>query len=332
MKKENNNASSFKFEAFKAIAQSSEKSLLKYITSQLPSLYGKENVIATNDYVFAKGEVPVMLVSHLDTVHRSLPSQVFYDRDEGVIWSPQGIGGDDRCGVYSILSIICDKAKNKQKLPSVIFTTQEEVGCVGAKKAAKELVDKVKGINFLIELDRKGYDDAVFYSCDNPEFEKFVLGYGFKKQIGSVSDISQLSPAWGMASVNFSTGVYNCHTTSEIIYVDEMMETIDKVIKILDTKDLKFYEYKEKKLYTSPKTTTPTTYNYEQESIFSNYGYYEGGDEFDSYDDYLYGNKKSKKKTVVAHNSDSDMVDASLITCDTPYETKNPFFYHTQLN
>ena len=48
-----------------------------------------------------------------------------------VAMSPQGIGGDDRCGVWMILQIL--RTANCH----VLFCEDEEVGCVGAKKFTK---------------------------------------------------------------------------------------------------------------------------------------------------------------------------------------------------
>ena len=53
-------------------------------------------------FLYAEGTVPVLLVAHLDTVHRTQPETICYSADGTVMMSPQGIGGDDRAGVYMI--------------------------------------------------------------------------------------------------------------------------------------------------------------------------------------------------------------------------------------
>ena len=57
-------------------------------------------------YLYAEGTIPVLLVAHMDTVHRQPVEQVCYSADGAVAMSPQGIGGDDRCGVWIILQIL----------------------------------------------------------------------------------------------------------------------------------------------------------------------------------------------------------------------------------
>ena len=57
-------------------------------------------------YLYAEGTIPVLLAAHMDTVHRQPVEQICYSADGAVAMSPQGIGGDDRCGVWMILQIL----------------------------------------------------------------------------------------------------------------------------------------------------------------------------------------------------------------------------------
>lgn len=180
-------------------------------------------------FLYAPGDIPFMLVAHLDTVHHQLPKNVFFDNEQQVMWSPQGIGGDDRAGVYGILKVL-EKCK-----PHVLFLHDEEIGGVGASIATRYL--DLPDVNFMIEFDRKGKDDAVFYDCGNEVFKEHILSFGFKEQFGSFSDISVLSPEWDIASVNLSIGYYNAHTTNEFIRVNEVNEVVEKTIKILENSD-----------------------------------------------------------------------------------------------
>ena len=48
-------------------------------------------------FILVPGEAPVLLVAHLDTVHRQQVKTICWSNK---IWmSPQGIGGDDRCEI-----------------------------------------------------------------------------------------------------------------------------------------------------------------------------------------------------------------------------------------
>ena len=176
-------------------------------------------------YAHRSDAIPVIMVAHLDTVHHSMPKDIFWDKNQNVLWSPEGLGADDRAGVWGILELI-----RRGHFPNVLFTMDEEIGGIGAKIAA-ELI-KPEGVKFVIELDRKGSKDAVFYDCENPEFTKYVEGFGFKEEWGSFSDISYLCPKWGIAGVNLSTGYYDAHFKTEYLKVAELIDVLGKVESI----------------------------------------------------------------------------------------------------
>lgn len=222
----------FNFNGYKLIVQCTENDLVEYLGRNIPKIYGKENCVVTKDYIFAKGKVPVLLCAHMDTVFNEPPKDILYNPNKNTIFSPQGIGGDDRSGIYSIIYII---KKLKNFLPCILFTTKEEVGCLGAKKAARELKDLARGINFAIQIDRKGKDDAVFYNCGNWKFIDFICSFGYKETKGIFSDISVICPEWNIAGVNFSCGYYNNHTKEEVVRVDQMFDTINMILKILSS-------------------------------------------------------------------------------------------------
>lgn len=183
-------------------------------------------------YLFAKGDIPVMLCAHMDTVHKK-PVSTIWMSDSDCVWSPQGIGGDDRCGIYTILMNITSKYK-----PYILFTENEEIGCIGAGYFVDDIesgrINKDDiNINFIIEIDRKGANDSVFYDCDNYEFEEYINEFGFKTAFGTCSDISYVAPALGVAAVNLSCGYYNQHTLDEFIVLDELYDTINKVRNIV---------------------------------------------------------------------------------------------------
>lgn len=221
------------------------KDLLKLNQLKLKSKLKKElfqfyDVVYDEDgFLYAQGEIPVLLVAHMDTVHKETPKMILIEK--GKISSPQGIGGDDRCGIAMILDVI------KTHKCSVLFTEDEEVGGIGASKftnteLAKSLISK---FNFIIEFDRKGNRDAVFYDCGNEEFENFITQKYFKTNMGSFSDISIVAPYLKTAAVNLSCGYYNAHTTKEYIVWDEMLKVIEEAKWLLDKMDETKYEYVE---------------------------------------------------------------------------------------
>ena len=178
-------------------------------------------------YLYAPGDVPVLLVAHLDTVHDQPVQIICYSEKKRIVMSPQGIGGDDRAGVFMILQII------RRARCHVLCCEDEETGGRGAELFARSGIRPQ--VNFIVELDRRGWNDAVFYQCGNLDFVKFVEGFGFQEEVGSFSDISIIAPSLGTAAVNISAGYYPEHTLYEYIDLVHMMNNVERVTKMAQT-------------------------------------------------------------------------------------------------
>jgi len=212
--------------------------ILKMTQQELKEAVSKElqkSGYTTNDkkgFVYAPGDVPVLLAAHLDTVHHSTVRDVFYSEDGSKLMSPEGIGGDDRAGVFAILEII------KTCRCHVLFCEDEETGGRGAAAFTRSGIRPK--VNYIVELDRRGDNDAVFYGCDNPAFTDFVLGFGFEKQFGTFSDISVIAPKLKIAAVNISAGYCNEHSLQEVINLNELQYNIARVAVMAGTPSQKF--------------------------------------------------------------------------------------------
>ena len=191
----------------------------KELFSKLCDRFKGRTTVCKNSYILVRGEAPIMLVAHLDTVHKTPVKHICKTQNGGILMSPQGIGGDDRCGVYALVTVYEQSAVK----PWLLFTCDEEVGGVGASafctrfQKGKLPKKELESLKMLVEIDRKGRNDAVYYDCDNPEFEEYITSKGFETDWGSFSDISLLAPALGVAAVNLSSGYYNAHTQHEYI-------------------------------------------------------------------------------------------------------------------
>ena len=258
---------------FSAICKMSQEKLKETLEAELKKSY--EKVISDDGYLYADGKFPVLLVAHMDTVHENLPKHILYTENGNRVSSPTGIGGDDRCGIYMILEVI------KRYNCSVLFCEDEEVGGVGATKFTSSALARGLNFNYIIEFDRRGKNDAVFYNCDNEDFEKFITKDFYKTSHGSFSDISIIAPALKCAAVNLSCGYYNAHTKSEYVLISEMRKSIEEACKILErTKESDVFEYVEKE-----------------------YSYYRGGGWYndDYYDYYNSGNNYLKKYFIIEY-------------------------------
>ena len=213
-------------------------------------MYAGKTISRKGNFILVKGEVPIMLLAHLDTVHQEPVYEICKSPDGNILMSPQGIGGDDRCGVYSLVNAY----KMSSQKPWLLFTCGEEIGGVGATKfcydyAAGKLPKELEDLKLLVEIDRKGSNDAVFYDCDNKDFESYIISKGFKTAYGTFSDISLIAPELGIAAVNLSSGYYNAHSLHEYIDRRELNVVLAKVLEIISDAaqpDFPRYEYIEK--------------------------------------------------------------------------------------
>lgn len=227
---------------FENICKMSQQEVKQYMTKYLIGC--QYNPVNEDGFLYAKGIVPVLLVAHMDTVHKQKCEVI--NNANGKLSSLQGIGGDDRCGIYIIMNIV-------QELKcSVLLCEDEEIGCVGARKFATTDYIKNLDVNYMVEFDRKGNNDAVFYHCGNQDFIDFVEdATNFKFATGSVSDISVLMEPANLSAVNLSSGYYNAHTTSEYVMYDEMLDAVEAAKTLIKEKCDKPFEYV-RKTYAAP--------------------------------------------------------------------------------
>lgn len=235
---------------FVDVCRMSQQEVKEYMRKYLIQ---KQYEVANHDgFLYAKGDIPVLLVAHMDTVHKQ-PIKTTITAN-GKISSPQGIGGDDRCGIFIIMNIV------KELKCSVLLCEDEELGGVGARKFAKSKFINNLDVNYIIEFDRANAHDAVFYGCDNAEFTDFVTeATGYKEAFGSFSDISVIAPAAKIAAVNLSCGYYKAHTTDEYVVYEEMMDTIEAAKELIG-RECGEFEYVPQRQTTLFDSYTPSSY------------------------------------------------------------------------
>ena len=216
----------------KTLLQMNPQNLFDYVHLFLKSKYPEKNIKASKEkqWIFAKGNCePVLLCAHLDTVFEKPPINIFIDKEQEVMWSPAGLGSDDRAGVYAIFDILMSGC-----CPSVLFTMDEEIGCLGACDLIQHFPKcPFDDIKMIIQLDRRNQREAVYYGCANIQFEKWITSFGFEKEFGTFTDITVICPNWKIAGVNLSVGYYNEHTPQEFLRYNQLMDTIERVKRIL---------------------------------------------------------------------------------------------------
>ena len=242
----------------------------KLLFKRLCKKFKGKTLISKANFILVHGQAPVMLIAHLDTVHEQPVRDICISADKNILMSPQGIGGDDRCGVFALVKIY----QSAQIKPWLLFTCDEEVGGLGAKKFClayqqHQLPKELDDLKFLIELDRKGKNDAVYYRCANPDFEDYITGKGFKTAQGSFSDISVIAPELSIAAVNLSCAYYAAHTRHEYINraeLDDVIHTVVDIVSESSRDDLPIFDYRESLQQT---TTTSNIRHYKNLSIIN---------------------------------------------------------------
>ena len=225
------------------LCQMTEIKLRRFLIKTLKK-FNYQPVVKTQ-YIFAEGSLPICLIAHMDTVFKYPPEEFLYDPKKGILWGVGGSGFDDRAGIFAILKLL-----QRGYRPSIIFTTDEERGCIGSQAFIQDYPEcPFKDCRALVQLDRANRDDCVFYKCDNPEFENYIVSFGFEFAFGTFTDISWLGPAWKIAAVNLSVGYLDEHTTQERIHLNWLEETINKTAQILKVApEMQKYIYIEEKI------------------------------------------------------------------------------------
>ncbi|MGG4489729.1 M20/M25/M40 family metallo-hydrolase [Metabacillus idriensis] len=201
----------------------------------------KGNILAQKNCGTAQGPV-ILFNAHLDTVEEIYDGRMI--EKNGAIWSSsEGIlGADDRAGVTILLELIqrLDHLKFNGKV-KFIFTVEEEVGLVGARKVEEFFLWDVDAA---FVVDRRNKTDIIT-SCGgyipfcHHSFGKFVEESaisqdleGWKCMKGGSSD-TRIWASHGIQSVNLSVGYQNEHTDAEILDTDACYNTLQLLIGII---------------------------------------------------------------------------------------------------
>lgn len=263
---------------FEHLLTMTQEELLKDLPAYLSER--SYSVIATDYYILGVSpseDKQACLVAHLDTIntHRGAGSyspttKTHYTRPKATlkvedlkITSSQiklsleantdlaCLGADDRCGVKTILDVI-----EAGKRPHVLFTTDEEIGCVGSNRIIKEdTLQALADSSMLIQIDRGVHEDSwnemVFYDYDESSIPEILteLKKYYTLAEGSYTDVTVLGPEYNKPIVNLSASYENEHTRGEYINLDAYKKNTEGLISFLtwlEGQDTEEWEYTEK--------------------------------------------------------------------------------------
>lgn len=215
----------------------------------IQELLNKKAIASPNGlaWLVYKGKGLPCLVCHIDTVYEwdtKGNKEVIYGN--GYYWSPHGVGGDDRCGVYALLKLLEQGIE-----ANFLFCDLEEKGGKGAMEACLAFEKELQDTLYFLEIDRRGYKEAVFYNGEeaHKEFVKAISQF-FQIGRGTFSDISILGERFEICGANLSAGFYYEHQRSgEYIYEPHLQYTIETIPKLIEKLGDKQYKLPARKYW-----------------------------------------------------------------------------------
>lgn len=186
------------------------------------------NILVTK----GESETYPVQVAHIDEVHeRRYGINLMIGDDliggrNNYDFMPEGIGGDDKNGIYVALKLL-----QKHDIIKCAFFVGEEVGCVGSSQVNIHFFDDAR---FVLECDRKGSKDFVtnigFCDLSTDEWIEAIglEKFGYAPHDGGLTDVKTLkSRGLKVCCANMSCGYYNPHSPEEVTVLSELQNTFE---------------------------------------------------------------------------------------------------------
>lgn len=170
------------------------------------------------------------------------------DTDETVYHT--GIGGDDKAGVAICLEIILQT----NKIIGAFFLN-EEIGCLGAKKADDIIFSEV---GYAMEFDAPGSDWLSYVSHRTQLFNKsffklidpILLKYGIAniRDCDPFTDIYVIKRKFDFNCMNFFAGYYRWHSDEEYVVYEDAIKAANlgkELIQLLGNQKYEFIHNKQ---------------------------------------------------------------------------------------
>lgn len=193
--------------------------------------------------IFSFSGAKPLLSAHMDTVQDDADvslSNFIRIVDNSIIDGLGVIGGDDKCGIYTILHLLTENVYDF----NFVFSVEEEIGTNGSGFVTKTKEKELKECLYGIILDRKGSSDIICYNNDygtiefERELERVGEAFGFKSTTGVLSDADNFSEC--ISCANLSSGYYQAHSKTEFVIIKHLENTIDFTRAILRDLNVKF--------------------------------------------------------------------------------------------
>jgi hypothetical protein len=280
-------------------------SLLRYFCQasygQIAEMFNATLDSKNNIFVPSENDSKVLFVAHMDVVTDKPRFSMLEDKNTLI-----SSKFDDRLGIYAAYVL-----KYKYKFDFDILLTDEEERC----NSSAQFFKTDKKYNWMFQFDRAGNNHAVCYQYESDEAEKALNAAGLQMQMGSYSDICELSHL-GCLGFNFAVAYYKQHSPNCYMKIDEYKNQLRKFMKFYNLhKDThmpfdadayeKAYKARQQKFYDNYKSTS--------------YGY--GVSRFydDEYYDWYYGKHTSEQtKAIEIHENEKIIANVNKMASATP--------------
>lgn len=175
----------------------------------------------------------ILIVAHLDRVLTKTPMLYTPLGEDDNIYG--AYGWDDRAGIIAALELSDESV-------DMLFTTQEEVGCIGAQEVNPHWIDQY---DLIFELDRHGNKDLITECatgklCSKSFANRIVdlvrsKGLSIAPAHGVYTDVSHLRDINKHAQMFYlSVGYYDEHTEHEYLNIYDFADALEKAKIIID--------------------------------------------------------------------------------------------------
>jgi len=191
------------------------------------------------------------IVAHMDTVQTFTSNREIVMNDDVI--TAQYIKNSMQCGLNADdCNGICIALQLLEQLQDlkVLFTTQEEIGGIGASVAADN-VEFFNDVRYMLQADRRGKSDLIIHTNGIQsaptvfvkDVQEVLDKYGYEPATGSFTDIGVIAGVTGISGVNISCGYYNEHTFYECTHLSELENCLNLMYDMIHALDNGNYYY-----------------------------------------------------------------------------------------
>lgn len=221
-----------------------EGKMIRFITkyvSRIPGCLVQKDAVGNIYITKGTSDTYPCVVAHMDQVQMTHSRDFVAVEARGMIfgYSPknrqfEGLGADDKNGIW-----ICLKCLEQYDVLKAAFFVEEEIGCNGSNMA---VIDFFKDCRFVIQNDRRGYQDLVTRIAGmelcSKEFQEAIdyKSFGFKTTDGMMTDVQALKEnGLAVSAINLSCGYYNPHSDEEFTVIKDLQNSLNFTKHIIET-------------------------------------------------------------------------------------------------